>query len=89
MRRPCLTPGQAAWLAVLTAAERARFDTLPERPRARFLEWHSEGVNTDPILAGEAARVLRPKGPAAAGDEPGGTFAVTGEPAHPWRAPER
>ena len=83
------TPGQVAWLASLTAEERARFDALPERSRARFLEWHREGVNTDPILVGEAARVLRPKGPAAAGDEPGGTFAVTGEPAHPWRAPER
>ena len=83
------TPGQAVWLVVLTAAERARFDALPERSRARFLEWHREGVNTDPILADEAARVLRPKGPAAAGDEPGGTFAVTGEPAHPRRAPQR
>ncbi|MBV8077225.1 MAG: hypothetical protein JO284_12540 [Planctomycetaceae bacterium] len=83
------TPGQAVWLVVLTAAERARFDALPERSRARFLEWHREGVNTDPILAGKAARVLRPKGPAAAGDEPGGTFALTGEPAHPRRSPER
>ena len=84
-----LTPGQGAWLATLTAEERAHFDALPERSRARFLEWHREGVNTDPILAGKAARVLRPKGPAAAGDEPGGTFAVTGEPAHPRRPPER
>ncbi|MBV8606090.1 MAG: hypothetical protein JO034_01330 [Singulisphaera sp.] len=84
-----LTPGQGAWLATLTAEERAHFDALPERSRARFLEWHREGVNTDPILAGEAARVLRPKGRAAAGDEPGGTFALTGEPAHPRRAPGR
>jgi hypothetical protein len=83
------TPGQVAWLAALTAEKRARFDALPERSRAGFLEGHREGVNTDPILAGEAARVLRPKGPAAASDEPGGTFAVTGEPAHPRRAPER
>ncbi|MBV8555398.1 MAG: hypothetical protein JO116_07525, partial [Planctomycetaceae bacterium] len=50
---------------------------------------HREGVNTDPILTGEAARVLRPKGPAEAGDEPGGTFAVMGGPAHPRRTPER
>ena len=83
------TPGQVAWLGTLTAEERAHFDALPERSRARFLEWHHEGVNPDPILAGEAARVLRPKGPAAPGDEPGGTFAVTEEPAHPRRAPER
>jgi len=66
-----LTPGQGAWLAALTAEERARFDALPERSRARFLEWHREGVNTDPILAGEAARVLRPKGRPAAGPSPG------------------
>ncbi|MBV8264797.1 MAG: hypothetical protein JO252_00470 [Planctomycetaceae bacterium] len=83
------TPGQVAWLGTLTAEERAHFDALPERSRARFLEWHREGVNPDPILAGEAARVLRPKGRAAAGDEPGGTFAVMGGPAHPRRAPER
>jgi len=31
------TPGQVAWLAALTAEERARFDALPERSRARFL----------------------------------------------------
>jgi hypothetical protein len=84
-----LTPGQVAWLAALTAAERARFDALPERSRARFLEWHREGVNTDPILAGEAARVLRPKVRSAPGDKPGGTFALTGEPTHPRRSPER
>ena len=83
------TPGQVAWLAALTAEERARFDALPERSRARFLEWHRAWVNTDPILAGEAARVLRPKGRAAASDEPGGTFALTGEPAHPRRSPVR
>jgi len=83
------TPGQVAWLGTLTAEERAHFDALPERSRARFLEWHREGVNPDPILAGEAARVLRPKGRAAAGDEPGGTFALTGEPAHPRHSPER
>jgi hypothetical protein len=84
-----LTPGQAAWLAALTAAERARFDALPERSRARSLEWHRAGVNPDPILAGEAARVLRPKGRSAPGDEPGGPFALTGEPAHPRRSPDR
>ena len=66
-----LTPGQVAWLAALTAAERARFDALPERSRARFLEWHREGVNTDPILAGEAARVLRPRVRAVPGPSPG------------------
>ncbi|MBV8383935.1 MAG: hypothetical protein JOZ63_15100 [Planctomycetaceae bacterium] len=66
-----LTPGQVAWLAALTAAERARFDALPERSRTRFLEWHREGVNTDPILAGEAARVLRPRVRAVPGLSPG------------------
>jgi hypothetical protein len=83
------TPGQTAWLAALTAEERARFDALPERSRARFLEWHHEGVNPDPSLAGEAARVLRPKGRSAPGDEPGGPSALTGEPARPRRPPER
>ena len=68
---PALTPGQVAWLAALTAEERARFDALPERSRARFLEWHREGVNTDPILAGEAARVLRPRVRAVPGLSPG------------------
>jgi hypothetical protein len=68
---PALTPGQVAWLAALTAAERARFDALPERSRARFLEWHRQGVNTDPILAGEAARVLRPRVRAVPGPSPG------------------
>ena len=66
-----LTPGQGAWLATLTAEERAHFDALPERSRARFLEWHREGVNTDPILAGEAARVLRPRVRAVPGLSPG------------------
>ena len=66
-----LTPGQAAWLADLTAEERARFDTLPERSRARFLEWHREEVNQDSILAGEIARLLRPKVRSAPSDEPG------------------
>ena len=75
------TPGQVAWLASLTAEERARFDALPERSRARFLEWHREGINPDPILAGEASRVLRPKGRSASGDEPGGPFALAGD--HP------
>ena len=56
---PALTPGQVAWLAALTVAERARFDALPERSRARFLEWHREGVNQDPILAGEVRRFSR------------------------------
>ena len=83
------TPGQVAWLAALTAEERARFDALPERSRARFLEWQRERVNTDPILAGEAARVLRPKGQSAPSDEPDGPFALTGEPAHPRRSPKR
>ena len=69
--------------------ERARFNALPERSRARFLEWHRERVNPDPILAGEAARLLRPKGRSAASDEPDGTFALTGEPAHPRRSPKR
>jgi len=84
-----LTPGQGAWLAVLTTAERARFDALPERSRARFLEWHQAGVNTDPILAGEAARVLRPRVRSAPGSSPGEPFALTGEPAYPRRSPER
>jgi hypothetical protein len=75
------TPGQVAWLASLTAEERARFDALPERSRARFLEWHREGINPDPILAGEASRVLRPKGRSASGGEPGGPFALAGD--HP------
>ena len=66
-----LTPGQGAWLATLTAEERVRFDALPEGSRARFLEWHREGVNTDPILAGEAARVLRPRVRAVPGPSPG------------------
>ncbi|MBV8077913.1 MAG: hypothetical protein JO284_16005 [Planctomycetaceae bacterium] len=69
------TPGQVAWLAALTAAERARFDALPERSRARFLEWHREGVNTDPILAAEAARVLRPEARSPPGAAPGEPFA--------------
>lgn len=86
---PALTPGQVAWLAALTAAERARFDALPERSRARFLEWHREGVNPDPILAGEAARVLRPEVRSAPGPSPDGPFALTGEPARPRRPPER
>ena len=85
------TPGQVAWLAALTAAERARFDALPlpERSRARFLEWHREGINPDPILAGEVARVLRPEGRSASGASPGEPFALTGEPARPRRPPER
>ena len=81
------TPGQAAWLAALTAAERARFDALPERSRARFLEWHRAGVNPDPILAGEAARVLRPEARSAPGAPPGEPFALTGEPYRPRRPP--
>jgi hypothetical protein len=84
-----LTPGQVAWLGTLTAEERAHFDALPERSRARFLEWHREGVNTDPILAGEVARLLRPKGRSAPGPSPGEPFALTGEPAHPRRSPGR
>jgi hypothetical protein len=83
------TPGQVAWLAALTAEERAHFDTLPERSRARFLEWHRVGVNPDPILAGEAARVLRPRVRSAPGSSPGEPFALMGEPAHPRRSPER
>ena len=83
------TPGQAAWLAALTAAERARFDALPERSRARFLEWHREGINPDPILVGEVARLLRPKDRSAPGSSPGEPFALTGEPACPRRPPER
>jgi hypothetical protein len=64
------TPGQVAWLAALTVEERVRFDALPERSRAGFLEWHRAEVNPDPILAGEAARVLRPKGRSATGLSP-------------------
>ena len=86
---PALTPGQVAWLAALTAAERARFDALPERARARYLEWHQAGVNPDPILAGEVARLLRPKVRPASGPSPGEPFALTGEPARPRRPPER
>jgi hypothetical protein len=83
------TPGQVAWLAALTAAERARFDALPERSRARFLEWHRAGVNPDPILAGEATRVLRPRVRSASGPSPDEPFALTGAPARPRRPPER
>ena len=83
------TPGQVAWLATLTAQERARFDALPERSRARFLEWHREAINPDPILAGEVARVLRPRAQSASGSSPGEPFALTGEPARPRRPPER
>ena len=83
------TPGQVAWLAALTAAERARFDALPERSRARYLEWHQAGVNPDPILAGEVARLLRPKIQPATGPSPDEPFALTGEPARPRRPPER
>jgi hypothetical protein len=83
------TPGQVAWLGTLTAEERAHFDALPERSRARFLEWHREGVNPDPILAGEVARLLRPKVRSAPGSSPGEPFTLTGEPAHPRRSPER
>lgn len=86
---PALTPGQVAWLAALTAAERARFDALPERSRARFLEWHRAGVNPDPILAGEVARLLRPEVRPAPGAAPGEPFALTGEPARPRRPPDR
>ena len=77
------TPGQVAWLATLTAAERAHFDALPERSRATSPEWHREGVNPDPILAGEVARLLRPKGRLVPGSSPGEPFALTGEPALP------
>ena len=83
------TPGQVAWLAALTAAERARFDALPERSRARYLEWHQAGVNPDPILAGEVARLLRPKIQPTPGPSPDEPFALTGEPARPRRPPER
>jgi hypothetical protein len=83
------TPGQVAWLAALTAAERARFDALPERSRARFLEWHRAGVNTDPILAGEAARVLRPEARSPPGAAPGEPFAPPGTSDRPRRPPQR
>ena len=72
-RRPARAPA-------LTAEERARFDAPPERSRARSLEWHRAGVNPDPILSGEVARLLRPEvrsasGPPGArrsGEHPGG-----------------
>ena len=58
-------------------------NALPERSRARYLEWHQAGVNPDPILAGEVARLLRPKIQPAPGPSPDEPFALTGEPARP------
>ena len=84
-----LTPGQVALAGDAHCRGAGPLRALPERSRARFLGWHRAGVNPDPILAGEVARVLRPQSRSAPGSSPGEPLALAGEPARPRPSPDR